>query len=71
MAHEFVFGSEGTQPWGDALCSSKTSDLESQDRHSLLRNENVSFPDAALTIQFCHILLFNFLWRTVFLIINV
>ncbi|XP_022155421.1 calmodulin-binding transcription activator 4 isoform X2 [Momordica charantia] len=40
MAHEFVFGSEGTQPWGDALCSSKTSDLESPDRHSLLRNEN-------------------------------
>ena len=44
MAHEFIFGGEGTRPWGDALDSSKTTVLESQDRHSLLWNENVSSP---------------------------
>ncbi|KAG6592965.1 Calmodulin-binding transcription activator 4, partial [Cucurbita argyrosperma subsp. sororia] len=40
MAHEIMFDSEGTQPWGYALVSRKTADLESQDRQSLLWNEN-------------------------------
>ncbi|CAK9328697.1 unnamed protein product [Citrullus colocynthis] len=46
MAHEFIFSGEGTQPWGDALDSSKTTVFESQDRHSLLWNqkENPSSP---------------------------
>lgn len=46
MAHESLFGSEGAQPCGDELRSSKTTDLESQARHSLLWIENVSSPAA-------------------------
>ncbi|XP_022991382.1 LOW QUALITY PROTEIN: calmodulin-binding transcription activator 4-like [Cucurbita maxima] len=50
MAHEFIFGGEGTRPLGDALGSSKTTVLESQDRHSLLWNENEN-PSSSSTVD--------------------